>query len=374
MISERGYIDKKHPQRGAECVLLFGTITNLVRFINRRIHYICVHIIKHNKMKPKILTEKSTVEGCKFVQFYKYRNGHTVPIYDVLSTNALNQLIGHVKFDNAPYGNVYYRGVGGLYDNVLPSLMRNRARGVPDDLSNLLSSACNNPHLKKSLKLKDTIYPKKKEDHYINQKINRHNRYCVEALWQHYAGSTRFLDVVDNHWVALWMGIHDFVPHGKGYKFCKINKRSLSVMDIYENGINKDRAESDFNIYTYILLIAMPSYCNDRSGICETDEFVEVDLRKALPSIYLRPHAQHALLIRRRDKGNINRKAEYYDMASQVTAILRIRVDRVDKWLGNGTLLSKENLFPSPSIDQGYNNLLTYLDNYDKPFDIKKYY
>ena len=70
-------------------------------------------------MKPKILTEKSTVEGCKFVQFYKYRNGHTVPIYDVLSTNALNQLIGHVKFDNAPYGNVYYRGVGGLYDNVV---------------------------------------------------------------------------------------------------------------------------------------------------------------------------------------------------------------------------------------------------------------
>ena len=61
-------------------------------------------------------------------------------------------------------------------------------------------------------------------------------------------------------------------------------------------------------------------------------------------------------------------------MASQVTAILRIRIDRVSEWLGNGSLLTKENLFPSPSIDQGYNNLLTYLNELEAPFDIKKYF
>ena len=109
-------------------------------------------------------------------------------------------------------------------------------------------------------------------------------------------------------------------------------------------------------------------------GIIETANFVEVDLRKALPSIYLRPHAQHALVVRRRDKGNIEQKAGYYDMASQVTAILRVRIDRVSNWLGEGTLLTQGNLFPSPSIDQGYNNLLMNSEIFKDPFDIKKYF
>ena len=47
-----------------------------------------------------------------------------------------------------------------------------------------------------------------------------------------------------------------------------------------------------------------------------TDNFVEVDLRKALPSIYLRTHAQHTLVVRKRDKQNIKAKADYYDMSS----------------------------------------------------------
>lgn len=327
-------------------------------------------------MKPKILTDRSRVEGCVFVKQHKYHNGHTVPIYDILSTNALNQLIGHVKFDNSSYGNVYYRGVSGLYDNVLPSLMRNRVRGIPNDLCQILNSVCENPYLKQSLKLKDTIRPKCPQDHYSNIQTNRYNKYRAEALWQHYAGSTRFLDVVDNHWVALWMGLHTFTPHGEGKKFYQIEKRSssLSALDMYERLVEKNKPATELNIYTYILLLAMPNSNVNQSGICETEDFVQVDLRKALPSIFLRPHAQHALVIRKRDKGNIEQKAEYYDMASQVTAILRIRVDRVAEWLGDGTLLTKENLFPSPSIDQGYNNLLTYSDTFKPPFDIKKYF
>ena len=327
-------------------------------------------------MKPEILTDKSRIEGCMFVGLHKFRNGHSVPIYDVSSTNALNQLIGHVKFANSFYGNVYYRGVSGLYDNVLPSLMRNRVRGIPNDLCQILKSVCENSYLKQSLKLKNTITPKNSKEHSLNKRIERFNKYRVEALWQHYAGSTRFLDVVDNHWVALWMGMHNFIPHGEGKRFCYISKRSsiLSALDMYER-ILVEKETTNLNIYTYILLIAMPHTCgNQENGICETKEFVEVDLRKAIPSIYLRPHAQHALVIRKRDKGNVEQKANYYDMASQVTAILRMRIDRVTEWLGDGTLLTKENLFPSPSIDQGYNNLLTYSDNFDKPFDIKKYY
>ena len=59
-------------------------------------------------------------------------------------------------------------------------------------------------------------------------------------------------------------------------------------------------------------------------------------------------------------------------MASQVTTILRVRIDRVIEWLGEGSLFTQDNLFPSPSIDQGYNNLLMHENIFKKPFDIKK--
>lgn len=59
-------------------------------------------------MRLQILTERSRVEGCSFIKHYKFDIGHTVPIYDVSTMNALNQIIGHVKFQNANYGNVFY--------------------------------------------------------------------------------------------------------------------------------------------------------------------------------------------------------------------------------------------------------------------------
>lgn len=326
-------------------------------------------------MRPIILKDNCRVDGSTFVGTQVYNNGHAVPIYNVYSTNALNQLIGHVKFANAAYGNVYYRGVNGLYNNVLSSLMRNRANGIPDDLCQTLKMVCNNSYLKQSIKLQDTIRPKTTLDYATNNQIRRYNNYRVEALLQHYAGSTRFLDVVDNHWIALWMGTQKFIPNGKGKSYCQISKRNLSVLDMYERlTSDKDLLVND-GIYTYILLIAMPhSYTDYNQGIYETEEFVEVDLRKALPSIYLRPHDQHALVIRKRDKGNVDKRAGYYDMASQVTAILRVRIDKAIEWLGEGILLTKENLFPSPSIDQGYNNLLMNSERFKKPFNIIKYF
>lgn len=326
-------------------------------------------------MRLQILTERSRVEGCSFIKHYKFDIGHTVPIYDVSTMNALNQIIGHVKFQNANYGNVFYRGVGGLYKNVLPALMRERAKGIPNDLCQTLNSIINDSYFKEFLKLFNPVVPRTDKDYYFNKMVIRYNKYCAEALLQHYAGSTRFLDVVDNHWVALWMGLHEFKRHGKGNKFYHSNRKSLSAWDLYEAHIGNNGDVMNRDIYTYILLIAMPyPKSTPNYGISETEDFVEVDLRKALPSIYLRPHAQHALVIRRRDKGNIEQKAEYYDMASQVTAILRVRIDRVAKWLGEGILLTQENLFPSPSIDQGYNNLLMHSETFKEPFDIKKYF
>lgn len=322
---------------------------------------------------PIILTCNSRVDGAKYIGTHKFKSGHEVPLYELSSTGALNQIIGHGKFNNSEYGSVYYRGISGLYDNVLPTLMRNRARGVPDDLIQILKSICENPYLKESLKLRELLIPKTLEDRYANKRINRFNKYCAEALLQHYAGSTRFLDIVDNHWIAIWMGLHRFHMHGKRNIFCETIRRGIDIRNLYDAVKRNDT--SILNEFVYLLLIAIPhSKTPPEYGILESDKFVVVDLRQALPSIYLRPHAQHALVVRKIDKHNKNQTATYYDMAEQVIGILRIRVDVASDWLGAGMLATQQNLFPSPSIDQGYNNLLMHPEIFKHPFEIVKYF
>ena len=180
---------------------------------------------------------------------------------------------------------------------------------------------------------------------------------------------------MDNHWIAIWMGLHQFRLHGKNSKYCACIKRRLPLGDTLERMIEKGNVKDLQDIYVYVLLIAMPhSTAIPEKGIIETENFVEVDLRKALPSIYLRPHAQHALVVRKRDKQNVMQLASYYDMADQVVGILKVRIDVADEWLGCGTLMSADNIFPSPSIDQGYNTLLMRADIFKYPFEIMKYY
>jgi hypothetical protein len=329
-------------------------------------------------MEPVTLTSNSRVEGSHFLKNFKFKEGNVVPLYEVEKMSAFNQLIGHAKFVNAQYGNVYYRGVDGLYDTVLPSVMRRRRFGNAKDLNQLLNKICDDDYFHDSLKLRDVPQKKDDETYYLSNEIKRKNKHCVEGLLQHYAGNTRFLDVVDNHWVALWMGLHCFVKGGKGFRYCRCEKRELSLGDIYQ--LSDSTLNTRFlgkNIYEYILLLAMPyAESNPKCGIVETKEFVEVDLRKVLPSIYLRPHAQHALVIRRRDVTPNTTKvsASYYDLASQVIAIFRVRIDKASLWLGNGNLLTASNLFPSPSVDQGYNSLLMHSNLFIHPFEIIKYF
>lgn len=325
-------------------------------------------------MGPVIITKNSRVDGCRFDQLHKFKNGLEVPVYEIMTTSAFNQLIGHVKFANSAYGDVLYRGISDLYNNCMPAHLRDKVSGTPKGLIKMLDTINKNNFFSQSLKLRPDIKPRKKEDYMTNQIIRRYNCYCIEGLLQHYSGSTRFLDVVDNHWVALWMGLHKFQSIGKRKLFYEVQQRTIKVEDILQTFCQDPTSLKDLNPYVYILLLAFP-YSNkgEENGITESDEFVIVDLRKALPSIYLRPHAQHALVVRRKDPETAQ-KAEYYDLASQVVAILKVRIDRVSEWLGFGTLLTKDNLFPSPAIDQGYHTLLMHPEIFNYPFEIKKYF
>ncbi len=326
--------------------------------------------------KPTILPKPRnsfTTDGITFVQEFVFKHGaHRVPLIDVSTTGALNQIIGHAKFINEAYGNVYYRGVNGLYNTVLPSFVRGKRTVKSVGLNTLLNNICDDPLLSISLKLRNYKTPHGTE----NSRAKRFNKYCVEALLQHYAGYTRFIDIVDNHWVALWMGLHNFCFGGQGNKSCECQKRVINFGDYYEHMLATSSRSIDYNIYEYIILIAAP-HGNGKNeyGIIESNELVEVDLRKALPSVFLRPHAQHALVIRKKGgMPSVKIPASFFDLATQVVGILRIRIDRSAKWLGAGDLVSANNLFPSPSIDHGYNDLLSRTDIFQGSYEILKYY
>jgi len=107
-------------------------------------------------------------------------------------------------------------------------------------------------------------------------------------------------------------------------------------------------------------------------GIGESKEYITVDLRQALPSVFLRPHAQHGLIVRK--KVTTPCTPESYDMASSVVGIIQIRIDRVKEWIGTGALLTQDNLFPAPAYDYGYDLLLQRGDLFEEEeFQIAKF-
>ncbi len=328
--------------------------------------------------KPIILPEQFTKDGTKFIKRFRFVCGHSVPVFEVDNLAAFNQLIGYSKFVNRDYGTVYYRGTNGLFETVRPSIMRGRKRGQALDITELIHKIEADEYLNPSLQLENTIAPDKGNiiaTTKQNKRIRRCNKYRIEGLLQHYAGFTRFVDIVDNHWIALWMGLHRFDSCGEGKKFIKCTKRELTPFDVLSRVKDPSTAHLlSEELYVYILLLAFPDRnVESYNGVVETSELVLVDLRKALPSFYLRPHAQHALVMRRRDSGEKSTNASYYDLAEEVVGILRVRIDVAARWLGDGQLVSQENMFPSPSVDNGYNGLLKN-QLFQYPFEIKKYF
>ncbi|MBO8475201.1 MAG: FRG domain-containing protein [Bacteroidetes bacterium] len=284
---------------------------------------------------------------------YKYSCGNVVPIFDVYSTSGLNQIIGHAKFNNKDIANVYYRGECELHNQLLPSLFRKYKKTVKaKHIRSLINSIMIDHDMQKSIKINGDI------------DLNAVDSAKIEGMLQHYGIKTRFIDLVDNHWVSLWMGNYKNCETKRISKYYHYYKREIQFLDFINN---------NDNIYQYILLVAIPNAAMEEvDGVKISDNFIEVDLRKALPSVFLRPHAQHGIVVRK--KMAEEKCTDDYDLASQIIGILRIRIDMASLWLGNGELLSQANLFPPPSYDCGYDILLSRTDLFTDPeYQIAKY-
>lgn len=170
--------------------------------------------------------------------------------------------------------------------------------------------------------------------------------FIMEAMLQHYGYSTHFIDVVDNHWVALWFGLNQYEIIKNIEEYASYKKRYVKPIEL----LDAER-EIDKQIYQYMLLIAVDNNMAPvERGIYIGNDMITIDLRSSMPSIFLRPHAQHGLVIRK----NIHASNQSFDIAPNVVAIIRLRIDHVAAWIGDGYLLSTSNLFPSIAYDQGY--------------------
>lgn len=235
------------------------------------------------------------------------------PLYHVSSPQAFNQVIGYAKFINSSNGTVLYRGQSKNYESLLPSGARKGKTPVPDTIINAIRTD------------EDTS----KFFGLDSQDIKGWERYqsiLIESVLQHYGANTYCMDFVDNHWCALWFGLYKFV----------------------DNHYIK-RVGADEKLYVYL-------YLADTNGACIRGMYIgedtyTVDLRKALPSTFSRPAAQHGWIVRNHHREECN-----YD--DRVIGVLEIDVDAAAKWLGEGELLSQENFFPDYSHDQGYKVLL----------------
>ena len=346
-------------------------------------------------------------------------NKSEIPIYDVPTMHALNQLIGYVKHINAGNGTVLYRGQCKLYKYVVPSILHDLKNKSKDEnrLYQSIEAIINDSSCAKFFGLNNAEI----------EGWSLYKKLVIEAALQHYGSKTYCVDFVDNHWTALWFGLYEWnrknnqytIRHKekngvddeyivradntkkKGYpdkpriedvildskakryvdeSICETvtkdqlikrlimskHKRDLRVWTeecIKIDSFNKqiDSLENQQHLFLF-LYVSETNYPNVR-GVYLGENTYTIDLRKALPSTFLRPCSQHGWIVRGKNND--------YMFNDNIACVIRLSVELATRMLGNGSLLSQENFFPNEAIDQGYKILLSRQKNsritLDKP-------
>ena len=240
--------------------------------------------IKLGKKTIQIVTDfdKRTESEIEVTPF-KVSCGNDVPIFTIKDMRDLIQFVGYCKYTNAESYNVYMRGQTALYGGkMIPSLYRGQ--------KNLSSTGLNfRKRLNKSIKEIDIL--------------KNYDKRVVEPMIQHYGIKTTNIDLVDNVWVALWFGLHtakSVISGGREIVY-------------YSNSCEK---------YAYLIMMATDAMSEKARGIYEGERTQLVDLRKAIPSYFVRTHAQHALMLKKKEINidNITDKdVDYSDLIVRIS-------------------------------------------------------
>lgn len=282
----------------------------------------------------EIISDKLIVRGGSSFGEHCFTSGNTVPVFNIETFHALNQAIGFVKYKNRNNGDVFYRGQCKLYNSMLPSIFHKRKtlgsrHKAQESLNKVISNISTDVSLSKSMGFKAG------DDFTV-----------IEGMLQHYGYPTRCIDVVDNHWVALWFGLYEHICLSESDQYFTLKRRDF----IPKWSLNT----ADERGYQYLIMLCANKSVDSTSGVIRGEDVITVDLRVALPSMFIRPHAQHGVVLKKVGQCG----DEDFDLSSRVVAIFRLRIEDVSQWLGNGQLLTQDSLFPSKAFDFGYNILL----------------
>ena len=250
-------------------------------------------------------------------------------VFHVDSLHTYIQAAGYLKFylGKNNRGGVFFRGQTRLYSSMVPGLYRGAERQVTKEERHGALIG---------------YLERVEEERRVLRAVDPRVR---EPLLQHYGLRTRWIDLVDNAWVALWFACFNAVTTGKLDEYLHFERRG-------------DPAGEDLRErFAYIVLMeAEMSPDPEMEGWYRGDDTELVDLRVAAPSHFVRPHAQHGVLLKRKILNlAIPEATDYIDL---VRGAIRIPLSKALAWLGNGGLTQVHTLFPPPSYDYGYLELL----------------
>lgn len=238
------------------------------------------------------------------------------------------QLIGKYKFLASQDGKcdkrVFFRGQPELYGTVFsPSAYRHVKTTKIGALNNKIDALVE--------KLQNSLTDLKKLPLSV-----------VEGVFQQYGLRSRWIDAVDNIWIALWFACHRCWTTENG--------------DLHYERRDFRREKKSLQ-YAYILVLEVDlqgAVKPGNGGYYRNAGFECVDLRRALPSYYIRPHMQHGVLLRQMSgHGKV-----MVNEAGLIKGVIKIDLQDALKWLGQGDSLSVGSLFPPPHFDTGLKKLL----------------
>lgn len=265
----------------------------------------------------------------------------SVPIIRCESAEALIQSVGYLKYIND--GPVYFRGQSTLYQDNIPPASIYRS-----------NTYMNKKHIDE-LECFITWFDHIESTHHATVKetapFHSVDKYALEPLMQHYGVKTRWLDLTDSLPYALFFSLAEYQdilctktdscgnPILDGYD---VKTGSSCISRVIKNQVVSINRTSNDSVYILALCIdghkqAQP----EAKGLLHYEDCRILDARACIPSQYLRPHMQHAIMY----------KPDYYDPDHEVeqlekVVIFSITRDVAAKWLGNGELFTPELIYP----------------------------
>jgi len=252
-------------------------------------------------------------------------------VFHAPSHHSLIQAAGYLKHTRAVSHRkaVFFRGQTKLYTAMQPSLYRGVKDGPP------------------AVNRRTLLLEFLSEIESAQLALRAVDKDCREGLLQHYGIRTTWIDAVDNIWVALWFACHQAKSLGQSGEYLHFERRTPP---------NDPNSKPE---YAYILLLESAHFdpTPGKLGHYRDERSETIDLRIAAPSHFVRPHAQHGVLVRRLSKKGL----PVCDCRPLHVGTIRVDLTSALDWLGVASTLNSHSLFPPAYYDYGYRELLEYV-------------